>query len=121
MTTLVTVAGQYQLPGVTSSQTPGAVGPTGFVTFQPTVSRYLDNDLGEIICGAQTVPLAAGTGLVEIQLQATDDPAITPTGWQYQVTVSLTGVDGYTFRMSVPSALAESGLNLATVTPLPTV
>jgi hypothetical protein len=54
-------------------------------------------------------------GQFEIQLPATDDPDILPTGWTYTVTERFSGLPEKTYAMSVP--LAGGDIDLTNVSP----
>lgn len=74
-------------------------GLAGTVTFVPSPDALLDADLKTIL-GLQrfTATPAVADGYFAVQLPATDDPQINPTGWTYEVTEPT----GRTYHITVP-------------------
>lgn len=108
MTTSVTVHGHY-------AHADGSAA-TGTVVFAPRVRNLVE---GEDLIGI--VPIVADldlAGSFSVALTATDDPAVNPTGWTYQVSEHVTGVPRRRYDIAVPSAAAGTGLDLSGVAPV---
>src|SRR5437868_192861 len=108
--TVKTLHGRY-------SALPTGTAPVGTVDFvAPAVLRVAADDTIVL----PTVYTATVTGgEFTISLPATDDPAISPSGWSYEVVERLTGHPTRRYRVAVP--LAASGtLELSDLTPATT-
>jgi len=122
--TTVTVTGQFL--------TYTGAACTGTVKFRPSGDPWLKNASadatlvpGDIVCtldadGKLVGPVGAvGVDDVGVLLPATDDPDLAPTGFVYDVTVSLSGQDVQEYSVSLPAAeVAVDLADLAPVTPV---
>ena len=60
-----------------------------------------------------------GAPSLDLQVPSTDDPDITAAApWLLQVVITLEGAAPETFRLPVPLATPEPGINLLTITPV---
>lgn len=88
----------------------------GSLAFTPTTSTMTAaGELTTVIGRTLTVPLILG--VLNIDLPATDDPDITPTGFAYAVEERFTGLRGRTYTLVVPVELAGSGMDLSLLAP----
>lgn len=90
----------------------GASGSVKFTGKTVTVSTANDTI---IVPTTITVNLVAGA--FTVNLPATDDPDITPTGWTYEVTEMLSGGGGRTYDIAVPISALSTGIDLSDVAP----
>lgn len=96
----------------------------GTVTF---AVPYELHDTGANVIVGPARPIVAtlsGTGEFTVQLPATDDPDISPTGWTYQVHQATTAGSPPAWPLSVPVASSGTGLEFADLSPaqpVPTV
>lgn len=87
--------------------------PTGTVTFSSPQVLRAD---GAIVMPVDIVATLDGTGAIDIQLPATNDPDVSPAGWAYTVQERIDGCAGRRFAMAVD---ADGGdIDLATVAPV---
>lgn len=91
---------------------------TGVVTFVPR-SRGTNTATNLLRTEAAIVAVLDDQGAFTVTLQATDDPAWSPSGWTYQVRERV-GEGGYgrRFDIEVPAAAAGTGIDLADVAPV---
>lgn len=106
---LVTVRGRY----VRLDGTPVA----GTVEFSTTNVLTDPASLTTIVPATILAPLDAA-GAFSIDLPASDDPDVTPTGWTYSVRENFTG-GRPTYSITVPAAAKATGVDLAVVSPVP--
>lgn len=90
----VTVTGYYTRPDGTPA--------TGRITLTPEPAT-LTSALHDVIVEGYASGLVTG-GEFELEVLATDDPTVTPTGWTYRVEKTLDGIPGETFPLSLPMA-----------------
>lgn len=89
----------------------------GQLTFTPTtLAMQAPDDLTTVIGRALKVNLD-NQGAFSINLPATDDPDIDPTGFTYTVVEKFEGLTGRTYSIAVPIAMAGVGIELATAVP----
>lgn len=105
--TVVTVVGTYLNP----AGRPVA----GLLTFTPTVP-LLDGTSGDLVLDAPITVLLASDGSFTVDLAATDDTTLAPSGWLWQLAQNLTGVNNVTYQFALPGA--TSPVNLATLAPV---
>lgn len=108
--TLVTITGQLrELP-----ETPDS---TATVTFRcPQTLRHLD---GTVIEPFKIVGVADANGQISVSVPAVDDPAWSPQGWTYRVSIDpANGTPVVPFNASVPVAASGSGLTLGALIPV---
>lgn len=111
MTITVAISGHYV--GVNNTAAAGTV------TFTPGVNGATDQaDLTILTGQAVTATLDSGGSFVAT-LFPTDDPARVPTGWTYQVVEQIRGAAPRVYFISVPTSAAGTGINLATIVPVP--
>ncbi len=94
---LVTVTGQV----LTLDGQPAV----GKITFDTAV-QLVDTTTGQAIFPLPLTVRLDGSGTFTIDLPATDDPDLAPTGWTYQVTVDVTGSKRRQFPLEIPVATA---------------
>jgi hypothetical protein len=87
---------------------------TGNITLEPEPAILTSAEHGVLILGPITASLD-GAGSIEVELLATDDPDVTPTGWTYQVTERWPGITSRSYPLSLP--LAAPDVDLADVAP----
>lgn len=94
--TTITVTGEC----LASDQT---VAP-GIATFEmpPELGALIDAAGRQVVVKKKRTVWLDETGRFAIDLPATTDPDIQPSGWSYTVTVALRGADPYRFNMIVP-------------------
>jgi lysophospholipase L1-like esterase len=110
MTVRVAVRGTFIKP----NGTPAA----GQVSFTPRVQTILNDNADTITVQSVSADLD-GTGHFTVNLQATDDPDINPSGWTYLVQESVYGGGvGRTYDISVPAAAVGTGIDLVTLAPV---
>lgn len=90
---------------------------SGNVLFTPKPVRLVDAAVLTVIVGRTVTMTLDEDGAGEIQLAATDDPDVVPFEWTYAVSEGFEG--GATYEIEVPIAQAASGIELATVAPVP--
>jgi hypothetical protein len=112
-----TVVGKFVTAQKGSGGTPVTVPVAGKVTFTPTPAALLD---AAAVPPATILPVpvevtldAAGT--FSVDLVATDDTDLNPTGWNYRVTFAFTGAKYNSFNVNVPQGQT---VDLATVAPV---
>jgi hypothetical protein len=86
----------------------------GEVTFCPTTGQtdpFGNPVVGSIIdtADSQVIPMTGITerlnrGAFSVQLVATDNAGLEPSGWQYQVTIQIPGIPDYGFTCAIPSS-----------------
>jgi hypothetical protein len=114
--TKVRVFGTYLRTDGTANQ--------GSVWFELDQRVVIHNDTGTVVGvlpKRQIAPLDKN-GYFEIELPCTDDPAISPTGWTYQVSEKFNGGERAPYSIEVPTSLASEGINLVEyphATPVP--
>lgn len=92
---------------------------TGRITFTPRSTASVGSGLtGSIIVPATAVArLVAGAFTVE--LQATDDPALAPGGWTYEVQENVSELAAVrTYDITVPIAALVAGIDLVDIAPV---
>lgn len=114
---LVPVRGRYVLmtPGTDSD---GLGSPaTGQVTFQPSTVLY-DADTEEIVLPRSFTAHLDEHGEFNIDLPATDDPDLSPTGWTYRVEERVDSrLVRPAWRLAVPLAAQADGISMVDVAP----
>jgi hypothetical protein len=93
----------------------------GSVTFSPAggLTRMVDNGSSVVLMPTRTVAKLDQTGSINLQLIATDPPALTFLGnWYWQVGVNLTAADGdrlapYAFQLFLPTS-GPASVNITT-------
>ncbi|WP_394621272.1 hypothetical protein JNUCC0626_19905 [Lentzea sp. JNUCC 0626] len=103
----VTVHGRY-------SALPDGVTPTGVVHFVPPAVLRVTADDTVVI--PATIAAIVTAGEFTVSLPVTDDPAITPTGWTYEVIERLAGFPLRRYRIPVPRSTVGV-LELADISP----
>lgn len=105
----------------------GSIDGRGRVTFQPSPSALIDPAARRVIAtSAPFVAVLDSDGEFAIELPATDDPDVQPTGWTYEVRTPT----GRAFPMALPHATpvlsspgdpldGERVLDLSSVVPAP--
>jgi hypothetical protein len=96
----VTVTGRFE--------TPDGIPQTGTVTFDPAPTVLTSSDV--IVSGRVSVTLDA-TGSFSAALLATDEPAVSPSGWTYTVTEDITGRLKRVYPLSLPYAAPTVALS----------
>lgn len=91
---------------------------TGNVSFATTNVLTDAASLTTVVPATLTATLDAG-GAFTINLPASNDPDVTPTGWTYTVTENFAGGRS-PYAITVPVAAKGTGVDLATVAPNPT-
>lgn len=86
----------------------------GTVTFTPRAPRMVHVPDGMAVIGTP-IRVSLVNGTLNISLPATDDPDSDPTGFTYTVLEEFVG--GATYDISVPSAAAAAGIDLAPLAP----
>jgi hypothetical protein len=86
----------------------------GTVSFHPP--SPLVSTLSNALVSGDVVASIQPDGTITATLVACDDPTISPTGFTYQVTETLTGAQGRTYNVSL-SYLASQPIDLMPVTP----
>jgi hypothetical protein len=89
----------------------------GRVIFTPRVGRMVDTSALTTIVGRPITVVLDGTGAFAVNLPATNDPDILPTGFSWTVKEDFTG--GSTYDIDVPLSAVATGLDLSTVAPVP--
>lgn len=77
--------------------------PTGRVTFVPNV-QLKDSGTGLILVPDSVTGVLDNTGAISVVLMATDDPDLSPSGWQYTITEAVSGWPTLTYSMSFPAS-----------------
>jgi len=93
------------------------IAATGQITFTPSPARLLDATSSPpttILPKTVTANLVAGA--FSVDLLATNDPDVNPSGFTYLVAFQLSGVTVPSFSISVPEGVT---VDLATVSPIP--
>lgn len=75
----------------------------GWVTFEPTTEIY--DTFGQKIIPPAISGIPLENGAFQVYLLATNEPNVSPTGWQYRVTVSIPG--GGVFLLDVDKDAGE--------------
>lgn len=88
---------------------------SGRVIFTPKASRLVDQAALTTVIG-KAISVTLVNGAFTVELPATDDPDIVPSGFTFAVKEDFTG--GSTYDMSVPLAAAGAGIDIATVAPV---
>lgn len=112
-----TVTGKFVTAQKGTSGTPVTVPIVGSVTFTPTPAALLDvgaTPPTTILPVPVTATLDAA-GSFSVDLVATDDADLNPTGWNYRVSFAFTGTKYASFNINVPEG---STVDLATVAPV---
>ncbi|WP_432482580.1 hypothetical protein [Kineococcus esterisolvens] len=97
----------------------------GTITFTPSITDMVSNTTGTIILANPIVSKVIegevynSTGTGPLRLYATDDPDVDKQGWYYTVTERFEGnvTNRPPYKINVPIAAAETGLNLWKVAP----
>ena len=103
----VTVHGRY-------NAMPNGTGPSGYVYFVPPVPLRVTADNTIVLPGVYTAAVTAGEFTLTVPV--TDDPAITPNGWTYEVVEVLDDRAQRRYRIAVPRATVGT-LELSDVQP----
>lgn len=90
----------------------------GTVTFEPSLKYVKDPGADVLILSTALVATLDGTGAFSIEIPATDDPDVTPSGFTWNVTEHLNGRTWRTFSISVPQDTPAPGIDLVTVAPV---
>ncbi|MEV6436327.1 hypothetical protein [Streptomyces anulatus] len=90
----------------------------GTVTFEPSLKYVKDPSADVLILSTALVATLDGTGAFSIEIPATDDPDVTPSGFTWNVTEHLNGRTWRTFSISVPQDTPAPGIDLVTVAPV---
>jgi len=94
------------------------VAATGTVKFKPRFTGPAQDT--SVTPTGYVEPVEISTQLVNggfsVNLRASDDSTLSPTGWTYRVTEEITGFPRRQYDINVPSANAGSGLNLVGAT-----
>lgn len=96
---------------------PDGTPDSGTVRFTPSPARIVSASTGAIIDGTVTATYDAD-GRITVALLATDSTGISPTGWTYTVTRTLTGGGRDSYPISLPAA--APAVDLADLTPVAT-
>lgn len=75
----------------------------GYVRFTPSTS-LTDADTGEVVVPASFDAMLDSDGVLDIDLPATDDPDLEPTGWTYKVTEKINGRKFREYHIEIPVA-----------------
>jgi len=101
---------------------------TGNVTFttSPALQALVDSSANQIVIPVKLGATLDGSGHISVVVPATDDPDLTPSGFTYVVTETITDATGgpRVYEITVPLASAGGTLDLADVSPvvsLPTI
>lgn len=108
--TMVTITGQLR-------EGPTSPDATATVTFRgPQTLRHMDGTVIE--AGFKVVGIADADGQISVSVPATDDPAWSPQGWTYRVSIDpANGTPVVPFDAAVPVAAAGTGLTLGSIVP----
>lgn len=90
----------------------------GVVIFTPRPVAVLDAAAEEIIATGSVAATLDVTGSIAVTLRATDDAALAPNGWTYQVREEIIGAPHRVYDISVPAAAAGAGIDLSAVAPI---
>lgn len=111
--TVVRIIEEYQDPGppvtvtVTGLITLANGKPAaGYLTFTPGIVSWTATSW--VGAAARIVVPLAADGSFTVTLQATDDPAINPSGWSYIVSECIQGRATATYAVAIPQALAPA-------------
>lgn len=77
----------------------------GFVTFEPTMEIY--DTFGQKIIPPAISGIKLVDGGFQVYLLATDEPNVTPKGWKYKVTVSISGGGVFLLDVSKDAGLID--------------
>lgn len=88
--------------------------PNGTITFTPSIPDVLDATSSLIIL-SKPFTATVTTGVFSVSLPATDDPDVTPIGWNYTVAFNLGAGSPGQAQITVPIAYVSSGVTLATL------
>lgn len=93
----------------------------GSVRIEPTVSPILDKDGDTVLIGSTRTALVAGA--FSIELPATDDANLSPTGFGYRLTAQLGSGPAFSITFELPTALGPTVnlVDLVLTTPVPLV
>ena len=90
------------------------------ITFRPSPSRLIVLEEPATILPGRVIAITAADGTIEVELAATDDESIDPTGWTWSVVVDIPrtqwAAQPYGFAFELP---AGATVDLTTVTPIP--
>lgn len=91
----------------------------GHTIFEARPNRLVDTAAKLIIAGLSKKVIWDATGGFTVNLRASDDPDLDPSGFSYVVTSYFNGKKlGKTYDIEVPIEMAETGLDLSTITPV---
>jgi hypothetical protein len=96
---------------------PDGTPDSGTARFTPSPARIVSASTGAIIDGTVTATYDAD-GRITVALLATDSTGISPTGWTYTVTRTLTGGGRDSYPISLPAT--APAVDLADLTPVAT-
>lgn len=105
---LVPVYGTYDLVDGSAA--------SGTITFTPRPGWLGDDADNVIIVPSRIVKTLDPTGFFTVNLSATDDPELSPSGWTWTVTEQISG-NTRTYDITVPISMAGAGINLREVVP----
>ncbi len=88
----------------------------GSVVFRSTVTAY-HNSSSSIMTPSPIVTELNGSGAFSVQIPATNDPAWTPVGWTYKVSVNLTESVS-TFYVQVPYNSPGAAATISSLSPI---
>lgn len=90
----------------------------GQVSFTPRVQTILNSNADTITVQAVSADLD-GSGHFTVNLQATDDPDINPSGWTYLVQEAVYGGgEGRSYDIFVPASAVGTGIDLVSLAPV---
>lgn len=107
---LVTVTGTFVHP----DNSPAA----GYVMFTPQPGVVADSSDDNLIVATPVTAELDGTGSFSVQVAASDDPALDPTGWTYEVTEAIVGRPIRTYYVDI---IAPGPHDLFDLAPVPAV
>jgi hypothetical protein len=102
----VTITGRWLHPDGTPR--------TGSIILTPTPAILTSATHGVLLLGPVVAELDE-SGAIEVEVLATDDPDVTPSGWTYRVVERWPGVASRAYPLSLPRAAPE--VDLAAVAP----
>lgn len=91
---------------------------SGRVIYTPAVKRVIDSTVTVILIGKPRVATLDNQGKFVIEMPATDDPDINPSGFTYQVKEDFTGGGGDTYYIEVPISALFDGVEMAALSPV---
>lgn len=111
--TVITVTGTYTNPDGT--------GATGAVSFTPS-SAVVDGTGKVIIPAHPVIVTLTSSGTLSTVLACTDNAGLSPAGWGWVISVSVSGVSGVSSRFAVllPSSLGTT-VDISALAPVPSV